>query len=83
VKDGDDLQRRGRFAVNNEIGADWPKAHVAVSKIGPGVALSWPLGKLLKRIEKLVQRFVGSTHIICSDEVPDELQILERFRRKR
>jgi hypothetical protein len=69
VEDGDDLQR-GRFAVCNEIGADWPEAHVAVSEIGPGMALPWPVGKLFKRIEKLIQHFVGSTDIVCSDEVP-------------
>jgi hypothetical protein len=49
---------------------------VAVSEIGSRVPLSWPKCKLLKRTEKFIQYFVGSTHIVYGDDIPDELQVL-------
>ncbi|MFZ0287441.1 MAG: hypothetical protein WAL65_00015, partial [Candidatus Sulfotelmatobacter sp.] len=49
----------GSSRYYSKTGADWPEAHVAVRKIGSGVPLPWPLRKLLKRVEKLIQHAVG------------------------
>jgi len=82
MQDGYYLKRSGVCAVHNKIRADWPEAHIAVGKIGPGMPLPWPLRKLLKRIEKLIQQPVGRTYIVRGDEVPNALQVLKCFRRK-
>ena len=82
MKESDYLKRRCVPAIYDQVGADWPEADGTIGEIGAGVSFSRPNRKLLEGVKKFVRHAIGCARVVRSDEIPNVLKVVERFRRE-
>ena len=80
VKNRDDLQRRRRITIDNQVGPDRPKPYLTICKVATEVALPRPSRELLECRKELVDLPVRCSLTVSGDEVPDALEVAQGFR---
>ncbi len=79
MKDRNDLQGCGIQAIDDQIGTEREEKDWQVGEVSTGMALAGYCGETLERLEELVLKMVGCFGVVLCDEVPNVLEVPQRF----